>query len=255
MTDSKSNVMADNRPQNIYDDPVFFAGYKDLRQNDTGLNGALEVPALRRLLPDLHGKLVLDLGCGFGDFARYARDSGAASVMAVDVSASMLDEARRLTHDSGIAYLHCAIEDYVPEQNSFDLVVSSMALHYIADYRSVVLHTFSALRSGGRFIFSVEHPVCTANPVGWVPDERGQEKYWPLDRYQEEGERSTQWFVHGVLKYHRTIAAYVDTLLAAGFRLEYLDEPQPTTEAMETRPELQLHCRRPPVLLLVCTHP
>jgi predicted RNA methylase len=50
--------------QNIYDNPAFFAGYKNLRQNDTGINGALEVPALCRLLPDLHGRRVLDLGCG-----------------------------------------------------------------------------------------------------------------------------------------------------------------------------------------------
>ncbi|RMX07903.1 class I SAM-dependent methyltransferase [Corticibacter populi] len=83
-------------PQNIYDDPVFHAGYKALRQQDTGLNGALEVPALLAQLPDLCGLAVLDLGCGFGDFARHARTRGAAGVVAVDVSASMLAEARRL---------------------------------------------------------------------------------------------------------------------------------------------------------------
>jgi len=60
-------------PQNIYDNQQFFEGYKHLRDQDTGLNGALEVPAIRPLLPDLSGKRVLDLGSGFGGFARYAR--------------------------------------------------------------------------------------------------------------------------------------------------------------------------------------
>jgi ubiquinone/menaquinone biosynthesis C-methylase UbiE len=255
MDSSQTSDIVKDQPQNIYDDPGFFASYKDLRLNDTGLNGALEVPAIRRLLPDLYGKHVLDLGCGFGDFARYARDSKAASVTAVDVSAKMLDEARRLTDGSGISYIHCAIEKYDAGLNRFDLVVSSMALHYVADYRSVVLRVFRALRSGGRFAFSVEHPVCSANPVGWILNEHGQEQYWPLDRYQEEGKRKTRWFIDGVLKYHRTVTTYVGTLLAAGFQLEFLDEPQPIAEAIAKRPELQLHCRRPPVLMLVCFRP
>jgi len=55
-------VPNNSKPQNVYDDPVFFAGYKALRQNDTGLNGAVEVPALRRLLPPLAGKSTLELG-------------------------------------------------------------------------------------------------------------------------------------------------------------------------------------------------
>ena len=103
-----------DRPQNVYDDPVFFNGYKKLRQNDTGLNGALEVPALHALLPNLSGKSILDLGCGFGDFARYARGAGAHSVTAVDISLKMISEAERLTDDDLISYTHCSIEDFRP---------------------------------------------------------------------------------------------------------------------------------------------
>ncbi|MBL3586564.1 class I SAM-dependent methyltransferase [Rhodovulum sulfidophilum] len=90
------SIERSHRPQNVYDDPVFFNGYKKLRQNDTGLNGALEVPALHALLPNLSGKSILDLGCGFGDFARYARGAGAHSVTAVDLSQKMISEAERL---------------------------------------------------------------------------------------------------------------------------------------------------------------
>ncbi|MET5116634.1 class I SAM-dependent methyltransferase, partial [Burkholderia pseudomallei] len=73
-----------------------------LRQRETGLNGALESPAKKRLLPNLAGLHVLDLGCGFGDFASYARAHGAASVTAVDVSSRMLEEARARTHDGAV---------------------------------------------------------------------------------------------------------------------------------------------------------
>ena len=89
-------------PQNIYDDEVFFQGYKSLRQNDAGLNGALEVPALRSLLPDLSGLHVLDLGCGFGDFARFARARRAASGTAIDIARRRRERAAVRTNDTAI---------------------------------------------------------------------------------------------------------------------------------------------------------
>jgi SAM-dependent methyltransferase len=207
-------------PQNIYDDPVFFAGYQALRQADSGLNGAVEIPALRRLLPPLDGRRVLDLGCGFGDFARYARQSGATAVTAVDVSRKMLAAAAALTDDAAIAYRHSAIEDFEPEPAAFDVVVSSLALHYVADYAAVVRAVFRALKPGGWFVFSVEHPICTAHSVDWVRDAEGHIGHWPVDQYQCEGRRNSFWFVDGVTKYHRTVATYVNALLDAGFRLE-----------------------------------
>jgi SAM-dependent methyltransferase len=241
--------------QNIYDDPTFFAGYKDLRQNDTGLNGALEVPALHDLLPSLIDTHILDLGCGFGDFARYARQSGAASVTAVDVSENMLADAARLTDDSGIVYFNKTIEQYEPRPGSFDLVVSSMALHYVSDYSSVACRIFSGLKPEGVFVFSVEHPICTANPIGWLRDENGEALHWPLDHYQLEGPRETSWFVDGVTKYHRTTATYVTALLSVGFHLEHLGEPIPTAESLSRRPALKAETRRPPVLLLSASRP
>jgi ubiquinone/menaquinone biosynthesis C-methylase UbiE len=93
-----------DQTQNVYDDPIFFEGYKALRTHDSGFNSALEIPALRELLPSLEGKRVLDLGCGFGDFARFASDSGALEVTAVDVSARMLEEALKLTDDPRISF-------------------------------------------------------------------------------------------------------------------------------------------------------
>lgn len=174
---------------------------------------------------------------------------------ALDVSGKMLEEARRLTKDPRIYYLQCAIEDYIPQPESFEVVVSSLALHYIADYRSVLRRLFDGLRPGGRFIFSVEHPVCTANPVGWIANERNPNQYWPIDRYQEEGPRQTKWFVDNVIKHHRTVASYVNSLLEAGFVLNRLDEPAPPIDTLISRPDLNLHRRRPPILILACSRP
>jgi SAM-dependent methyltransferase len=240
-------------PQNIYDDPDFFAGYARLRQTGTGLNDVLEQPALWSMLPpSMAGLRVLDLGCGFGDFARKARRLGARAVVGVDVSAKMLERAAEQTHDTAIEYRHLSIEQLVGDDEPFDLVVSSLALHYVEDYGASVARVASLLVKGGRFAFSVEHPICTAlASQQWVRDTEGRVLYWPVDGYRDEGERQTRWFVDRVVKYHRTVETYVMGLLRAGLTLRSLLEPEPVEESSaETIPGLALHRRRPPFLLL-----
>jgi 2-polyprenyl-3-methyl-5-hydroxy-6-metoxy-1,4-benzoquinol methylase len=90
--------------QNIYDRPDFFEGYSRLGRSVSGLDGAVEWPALRALLPDMNGLKVLDLGCGFGWFCRWARERGAAQVVGLDLSDKMLAQARANTSDTLITY-------------------------------------------------------------------------------------------------------------------------------------------------------
>lgn len=241
--------------QNIYDHPVFFSQYQALRDSDGGLNGALEQPALRGALPPLAGTEVLDLGCGFGDFARWARTEGAASVTAVDLSERMLELARARTRDPAIQYRCAAIEDFQAPPDAYDLAVSSLALHYVADYAAVTARVFAALRPGGVFALTVEHPICTASPQGWALDEAGRQTHWTLDAYFRQSARETRWFVDGVIKHHRTVESYVTGLLGAGFQLFHLGEPTPDEQALARQDGLQPHTRRPALLLLTARKP
>lgn len=238
--------------QNIYDDPDFFAGYAGLPRARLGLAAVFEWPAFQRLLPaSLHGKRVLDLGCGFGFFAREARARGAREVVAVDVSERMLDEARRLTSDAAIVYRRVPLEEFEPDAAGFDLVVSSLALHYVADYPCIVGRVAACLVPGGRFAFSVEHPIYTAHgSSAWHGGADGARLHWPIDHYRDEGERRTHWFVDGVVKYHRTVETYVNTLLEAGLSLVRLEEPEAEAAQLAARPEWHEERRRPPFLLL-----
>jgi ubiquinone/menaquinone biosynthesis C-methylase UbiE len=240
------------RTQNIYDDPTFFEGYERLRQSRTGLNEVLEQPALRSVLPaSLGGMRVLDLGCGFGDFAREARREGARLVVGIDPSRRMLEQAIALTQDPAIEYRRASIEELDLEGERFDLVVSSLSLHYVEDYAGALARIAPLLDAGGRLAFSVEHPMCTALPAQqWVRDAAGTPLYWPVDDYHSEGRRETRWFVDGVIKFHRTVETYVMGLLNAGFALTALKEPLPIPRASSSVPELDLHRRRPPFLVL-----
>jgi SAM-dependent methyltransferase len=138
--------------QNIYDDPQFFEGYGRLPRSVAGLDGAPEWPALRALLPDLHGRKVLDLGCGYGWFCRWARENGAVDILGIDVSEKMLARAAATTQDKAIRYQRADMEQLELPAAAFDLVYSSLALHYVKDLERLMAQVHRSLAPGGSLV-------------------------------------------------------------------------------------------------------
>lgn len=236
--------------QNIYDDETFFAGYSRLPRSVDGLDGAPEWPVLRAMLPALPGKNVLDLGCGFGWFSRFAAGEGAATVLGVDVSEKMLERARRETGDTGVTYDRADLECYAPPAGLFDLAYSSLAFHYVENLAGLFRRLHGALKPGGALVCSVEHPVMTAPArQEWLVDADGRAS-WPVNGYHDEGRRVSNWLAEGVVKRHRTIATYLDLLLDAGFRLDRLVEWAPSPEQVANEPGWAQERERPFFLLL-----
>ncbi len=239
--------------QNIYDNEEFFAGYSRLPRSVGGLDDAPEWPALQALLPDLHGRQVLDLGCGFGWFCRWARENFAAHVLGIDVSEKMLAQAGATTPDTAITYTRADMEQLELPPASFDLVYSSLVLHYIANLDGLLSQVHRSLVQGGSLIFSVEHPIYTApTDPNWLVDAAGR-KVWPVDHYLDEGPRSTDWLARGVIKQHRTVATYLNLLLRSGFALLHVEEWGPTEEQIAARPQFADERQRPPFLLVAVT--
>jgi len=240
--------------QNIYDDPHFFARYSRLPRSVEGLGGAPEWPALRALLPDVTGRRVVDLGCGFGWFCRWAASHGAASVVGIDLSGNMLDRARADTDNPSISYEQQDLDALDVSGAAFDVAYSSLALHYLGNLGQLFATVHRALVPGGAFVFSVEHPVFTApSAPGFVAGTAGR-SVWPLDRYLDEGPRVTDWLAPGVVKHHRTIATYVSLLFQAGFKMAALDEWGPTEDQIAEVPEWAIERERPPFLLVAAHH-
>jgi SAM-dependent methyltransferase len=236
--------------QNIYDDEEFFAGYSRLPRSVEGLDAAPEWPALQAMLPDMSGRCVLDLGCGFGWFCRWAREQGAVHVDGIDVSEKMLARARATTADPAIVYSRADLERLALPAASFDLVYSSLALHYVVDLEWLLSEARQALVPGGGLVFSVEHPIFTApSHPGWSTDATGR-KTWPIDGYLDEGPRSIDWLTKGVIKQHRTLATYVNLLLRLGFTLSHIQEWGPTAEQIASLPDLANERQRPAFLLV-----
>lgn len=236
--------------QNIYDDPGFFAKYAKMPRSINGLEAAGEWHALRSELPELKGRRVLDLGCGYGWHCRYASEQGASSVLGIDISAKMIEKARALTHTDSVRYERVAIEDFEAATGSFDVVLSSLTLHYVRDIAPLFSKVAALLKTNGVFCYSVEHPVFTARAQqDWWYDAEGNISHWPVDGYFQEGRRTARFLGIDVIKYHRTVGSHFRALRAAGFQVENLIEPAPQ-EAMIRKMGWQDEKRRPMMLIL-----
>ena len=206
---------------NEYDKESFFNQYKQMSRSTDGLKGAGEWHELQKLLPDFAGKDVLDLGCGFGWHCKYAVDRGARRAL-----------------------------EYEYPREAFDVVISSLALHYIDDFAAVCRGVNRCLRPGGTFVFSAEHPIFTAyGSQDWIYGEDGKILHWPVDRYFEEGPRDAVFLGEHVVKQHKTLTTYLNGLLTHGFRIQAVVEPRPDPEMMEI-PGMADELRRPMMLLV-----
>jgi 2-polyprenyl-3-methyl-5-hydroxy-6-metoxy-1,4-benzoquinol methylase len=245
-------VPAEGAPQNIYDDPRFFAGYAQMERFGSGWELALEHVDFLALLPSVQGRRVLDLGCGAGQLALHLATAGAAEVIGVDLSERMLELARAERAHPRVSYQRVAIEDVTFPPERFELVTSSLAFHYVADYADLARRIGGWLAPGGVLVYSTEHPIYTARLPhhGWVLDQQGERTGWVLDHYADEGARQEHWFVSGVRKYHRTIATLLNGLLEAGLVIERVVEPVPRDEQLRRRPH-DIDERRRPMFLLV----
>ncbi len=237
--------------ENKYDEQTFFEKYSQMDRSVKGLAGAGEWHILKTMLPDFKDKRVLDLGCGFGWHCEYAIEHGAKSAVGIDISEKMLEQARRRNNSKQIEYICAPIEDVDFPCCYFDIVLSSLAFHYLESFEEICSKVASYLAPGGAFVFSVEHPIFTAyGTEDWYYDENGNILHWPVDRYFDEGKRDSLFLGEQVVKYHKTLTTYLNTLLTAGFVITGIIEPQPSEDMLDTVPGMRDELRRPMMLLV-----
>lgn len=237
--------------QNKYDDRGFFDEYKKMARSRKGLEGAGEWHILKEMLPVMEGKDMLDLGCGYGWHCIHAAENGAKSVVGVDISEKMLGRARELNNHPNVSFRQSPIENIDFREEQFDFILSSLAFHYVEPFEEMCRKIYTMLKPEGRFVFSVEHPIFTSrNEQEWFKDDKGDILHWPVDHYQDEGKRETAFLSEDVIKYHRTVATYINGIVDAGFSIKQVSEPVPSKDMLETNPEMKDELRRPMFLMI-----
>lgn len=184
--------------------------------NETNLlNAWYERPAMVDLVGDVDGRRVLDAGCGAGALAAALRAEGAI-VSGFDLSPGMVALAReRLGDDTDLRVADLG-EPLPYDDDSFDVVACSLALHYLADWAGPLVELRRVLRPGGRLVVSVPHPAVYL--VNYPTRD-----YFALTQYSEEFEFGGQ---SAVLTYwHRPLHAMTDAFREAGFRIAVVSEP------------------------------
>lgn len=236
--------------QNKYDNERFFKNYASMSRSQKGLKAAGEWSELEKLLPNFQDKKVLDLGCGYGWHCKYVVNHGAKEVVGIDLSHKMLEVALDINNDKKITYQQSAIEDINFPADTFDVVFSSLAFHYISNFEDLVCKISKWLKKNGEFIFSVEHPLYTSSgKQHWCYDAEGKILHFPVDNYYYEGKREVNFLGEPIIKYHRTLTGYINSLLSSGFELTNLIEPKPPIEMRELE-EMKNEMRRPMMLLI-----
>lgn len=243
--------------QSIYDNSIFFERYKQLRGNPISLNEVVEKPTMFSLLPDLHGKTVLDLGCGAGGHLLHYLDLGAEKVVGLDLSQNMLNQARADFETLGIPpekyRFYCLPMENILQiaESGFDVITSSFAFHYVADFADLLAKMSAKLTACGTLVFSQEHPITTCYRGGdrWEKDEKKQQVAYRLSFYREEGLRARNWFGQSFNTYHRTTATILNQLIQAGFEIVQVEEPM-LADKPEWFEEFKDLRHRPPLLFV-----
>lgn len=239
--------------QIIFDDEQFFEGYKAIRERETNLNDLLEQPAMKRLLPDVSGKNVLDLGCGYGHNCRDFIRLGAKKVVGIDISKKMLAVAERESSHEKIEYINMSMRDITALPYKFDIVYSSLAFHYVEDFEKLTTDIYLLLNDNGCLLFSQEHPIVTATVDGlghWNKDENSNRVSYTFSNYGQEGERKHHWICDGVINYHRTVGSLITTLAKNGFIIDTVEEPTPENWAIERLPTITKEFLKPNFIIV-----
>lgn len=240
--------------QNIFDNERFFNSYKELRETDNNYNTLLEQPSMKKLLPDLSNKSVLDLGCGFGINCMDFVNLGASRVTGVDISMRMLDAAYKKNSHEKITYVNMPIENLNELHEKYDIIYSSLCFHYIKDFGKLTVDISNLLNDNGVLLFSQEHPIATASiseNLGYLLNSNDSAYAYSFSDYQNETEHRTEhWFVDGVVKYHRTFSTIIDKLIDSGFVIQKVVEPIPDEYALKKREGLIKEFIKPSFLII-----
>jgi SAM-dependent methyltransferase len=178
-----------------------------------------------RLLGDVAGRRVLEIGCGSAPCARWLRRAG-AEVVALDLSAGMLARAAELNRSTGLAVPLVQAEAAVLPfaDGCLDLACSAFGgLPFVADAGAVFAEVARVLRPGGRFVASVNHPMRWPFPDSPDPEDlRVVSSYFDRRPYVETDDDGRTVYV----EHHRTVGDWVRAVVGAGLVLTDLLEPE-----------------------------
>ncbi|OCA90474.1 ubiquinone biosynthesis methyltransferase UbiE [Bacillus sp. FJAT-27225] len=204
-------------------------------------NTEYERPSMLEQLPqDLKTMKVLDAGCAAGWYTLQLVNRG-ANVVATDISPEMVSSTRRRVGDKADV-LCLDLEGKLPfEENSFDLIISSLTLHYIRDWNDTFSEFQRILKPNGVFLFSIHHPF---TDIHLLKDANYFSTELILDKWYKEGKYFEVPF------YRRPLHKILNETITY-FSIEKIIEPKPTMAFKKRAPDKYESLMKKPQFLII----
>ena len=240
--------MINERDESKTSRPIAFDAYEDLADAyaahiDTKPHNAFyERPATRSLLPDVKNKRVLDAGCGPGVYSEWLLNQG-ADVVALDSSPKMVALAKKRTSDRADV---CVADLEAPlsflSDASFDVVLSTLVLEYVRDWRATFAEFRRVLKPAGHLVISVTHPFFDST-------------YFKTEKYFDTELVHSEWRGFGprvrMPSYRRSLEETLNPFGETGFLIQRMLEPKPTLDFKAADPRHYDELMRSPCFLCI----
>lgn len=212
---------------------------------DNAFNANFERPTFISMLPDLKGKTILDLGCGPGENFKFFLKEKCSQISAVDLSHAMVDIVKE-RYGANVKVYRQNLNMGLPKEkdSSYNLVVSSLAIHYIKNLKFLFKEVYRVLKKKGFFIFSTHHPLLDI-------------RYSDSENYFNTEVLTQKWGTIGkpveVSFYRRPLSVISNALTAAGFHITSISEGSPTNKFKSiSEEEYKIVTTKPFFLFLKC---
>jgi ubiquinone/menaquinone biosynthesis C-methylase UbiE len=206
---------------------IYYERRKDHSRLD--YNRDIEVPGILKSLGDVKNKTILDMGCGFGDHAKKLSKKGFKKLVGFDISPTLVQFSQNQKIPRTTFYVHDMNKKLKEKSSKYDLVYSSLAIHYISKIKQLFREVHRILKKNGEFVFTTQHPIFAMlnqnneHMIKVVKLKNGKRKFY--GNYFDESPQKTDLGYLGKLETHKyTYETLIMTGLEAGFELiEYRD--------------------------------
>ncbi len=199
-------------------------------------NEMLEMPTTLKLLGNIKGKEILDLGCGTGIYAKILTKRG-AKVKGIDISEEMIKIARK--ENPKVEFKVGSMNKLPYRNKEFDIVLAALSISYLRDWNAVFKEVKRVLNDGGLFVFSTDNPVIESIKKIMY---KGR-KFRIIKDYFKEGLRKERWHNVGgkgevvyIKDYHKTYGTIVKTITRNGFEIVDYEDAYPLKKAKKLFP-------------------
>ena len=159
--------------------------------------------SVKRMLPDLTGKVLVDAGCGSGYFCHYAEQASAKEVIGIDFSPKMIAQAKKICKYT--SFVAGDIENADLKKSSADVILSALVLGHVEKIEPVISKFSGALAADGILIITDFHPFLSL---------KGQKRTFRFEKKLYE----IQHHVH-------MLHEYLNLLTQSGLVVEKMEEP------------------------------